>query len=445
VRIRCPPDMKPGQAVQITVDESSFEFTETRNDDSIMLPADRDGSSSDFSNVRFGDSPNVQRVENGGNGPPTYTVTIPDGILGGQLFPVTIQGQELMVTSPTKATPGTKVRIFPPLPNPQDIAEEEDDEHDEEPKVPTPPRPKDDDTRLFEVLVPHGVKPGSPFALLAGGVRVLVTCPGNAGPGKRIRFRLPLAVTQKHEPQSETAAIKLSYDKDGWARTIRVSDMKFQWVRMDDNGDVDTNTRFNAEKSAYVRKIEFRTGNDVRVRDGILSLVPADKAFCDSCIKGPAGQDFVTYAEVAEAQVRTFEDKVAWFKNKCVMMGIEWIDGHMSMNVRRTHLVEDSIKALKSLTRKDFRKIWRFNFIGEAGIDAGGLKRDWFQGVTSNLFDPNFGLWQSLESNQMCMMINPASSKWAAVTPRVCARNFRYLGSLYFVPLSSSAYRTLLR
>ena len=78
---------------------------------------------------------------------------------------------------------------------------------------------------------------------------------------KRIRFKLPLALTQKRQPSSDVAAIKLSYDKDGWTRTIRVSDMKFQWVRMDDKGDVDTSTRFDAEKSAYVRKLEFRRGS----------------------------------------------------------------------------------------------------------------------------------------------------------------------------------------
>jgi hypothetical protein len=33
---------------------------------------------------------------------------------------------------------------------------------------------------------------------------------------------------------NEAAKIKLKYDKDGWTRTVRLTDMKFQWVRMDD-------------------------------------------------------------------------------------------------------------------------------------------------------------------------------------------------------------------
>ena len=57
------------------------------------------------------------------------------------------------------------------------------------------------------------------------------------------------------------------------------------------------------------------------------------------------------------------------------------------------------------------RKLWRFEFIGEDGLDAGGLKREWFHLVTSEIFDPDMGFWLPSETNQMCMAINPASSK----------------------------------
>jgi hypothetical protein len=381
VRVKCPPGIKAGESLQITI------------------PADLED---DFDKSGFEDSnsPNVQKVENGGQGPQAYMVSIPDGVIVGQQFPVTIQGQELMVTCPMGATAGTKVRIVPPPPGPMGAPD---------------PAPKDDDTQLFEVLVPAGVNPGSPFALLAGGLRVLVTCPMNARPGQRIRFNVPLALLQKREPQSEAVAVKLLYDKDGWTRTIRVSDMKFQWVRMDGNGDVDTNTRFNAEKSAYVRKIVFREGPDARVRDGIISLVPADEAYCDSRIKGPDGNDIVTYADIADAQVKNFENKQAWFQDKCAMLTGEWNEGHMRMKVRRDFLLEDSVDAVMSLSRKDMRKLWRVEFIGEVCGYLGSLPREWFELVTAEIFDPDMGLWQSSESNQMCMMINPASSKSAAV------------------------------
>ena len=395
VRVRCPPDSRPGQSLQITVPIDPASANTNGNG-----PSKTNKSSN---NNLPPDSPNVRKINETGNmGPDAYMVTIPDGVRGGQQFPVTIQGQQLMVTCPTNARPGMSVRIVPPPP-PTDVTEAPNRSQNQQQKE------EKDKTQLFEVEVPKGVQPGKPFALLAGGVRVLVTCPINASPGQRIRFKLPLALTQQPKPTNEAAAIKLKYDKDGWTRTIRVHDMKFQWVRMDDTGNVDTNKRFDPDKSAYVRKLEFRPGEDPRLRTGVLSLVTASEAFVDSKIKDERGNEVVGYAEIAEAQVKNFEDKAQWFQDKCALLCVEWNEGHMRMNVRRQLLLGDSVDAVMSLSRKDLRKLWRFEFIGEMGIDAGGLAREWFQLVTEEIFDPDMGLWQSSETNQMCMQINPAS------------------------------------
>jgi len=36
---------------------------------------------------------------------------------------------------------------------------------------------------------------GQPFALIANGQRVMVTCPDNVTPGKKIRFELPVVLS----------------------------------------------------------------------------------------------------------------------------------------------------------------------------------------------------------------------------------------------------------
>uniref|UniRef100_A0A7S1UN23 HECT-type E3 ubiquitin transferase n=2 Tax=Grammatophora oceanica TaxID=210454 RepID=A0A7S1UN23_9STRA len=411
VRVRCPPDSRPGQSLQITVPPDPNPGSGGGSSSSTRAPMGGSSSSAGGGGGAMPpDSPNVRRINDPNNrsGHAAYMVTIPEGVRGGQQFPVTIQGQQLMVTCPQNARPGMSVRIVPPPPpSGTDITRG--------PQGPAgggggaPQQKKDEKTQLFEVEVPRGVQPGQPFALLAGGVRVLVTCPTNANPGQRIRFKLPLALTQKPKATNEAAAIKLSYDKDGWQRTIRVSDMKFQWVRVDDKGDIDTRTRFHIEKSAYVRKLEFRPGDDPRIRTGILRLVPASDAVVDSRIKSADNRDLVTYSDIANAQVKAFEEKAQWFQDTCAQLCVEWNEGHMRMNVRRQFLLGDSVDAVMSLSRKDLRKLWRFEFIGEMGIDAGGLAREWFQLVTEEIFDPDMGLWQSSAVNQMCMEINPAS------------------------------------
>ena len=69
----------------------------------------------------------------------------------------------------------------------------------------------------------------------------------------------------------------------------------------------------------------------------------------------------------------------------------------------------DSVDAVMALGREDMKKRWRFEFVGEPGIEAGGLTREWFQLVTEQIFDPDFGLWLSSNNNQMSMQINAAS------------------------------------
>lgn len=259
--------------------------------------------------------------------------------------------------------------------------------------------------------MPKGVYPGQPFALLAGGVRVLVTCPKNAAAGQKIRFNLPIGLVNKPDgPKSKLAEIKLSYDKDGWTRTIRATDMKFQWTRFDENGGVDTHTsqRFDDTKSAYVLKLDYLDDND-KMRQGKVALVAPEKGVVDSKIKSVSGQELVSYQDIANAQVKSYDEKIQWFQETCSQLCVEWNEGHMRMNVRREYLLSDSMEAVMSLSRKDLRKVWRFEFIGEAGIDAGGLAREWFELVTDEVFDPDMGLWQNSTTNQMCMQINPAS------------------------------------
>jgi hypothetical protein len=283
---------------------------------------------------------------------------------------------------------------------------------------------EEESSQLFEVQVPPGVEPGASFALLAGGVRVLVTCPFNARPGQLIRFKLPLTLTQQQagsansrQQPNEIQQIKLSYDKDGWTRTVRATDLKFQWIRMDGKGDVDVDVmsgrggrrRFHMEKSAYVRRLEFKLGEDPRIRTGILSLVPATESVVDSKIKSADGRDLVTYGDLARAQMKSFDEKTEWFQETCAQLCVEWNEGHMRMNIRRQYLLGDSVDAVMSLSRKDLRKLWRFEFIGEMGIDAGGLAREWFELVCKEIFDPDTGLWMSSATNQMSMTINPAS------------------------------------
>jgi E3 ubiquitin-protein ligase NEDD4 len=379
---------------------------------------------------------NEQAAASGGTAQ-SFLVSIPQNIFPGMQFTVNVSGQRFMVTCPPSAGPGSRVRIVPPaLP--------------EEPQA----APK---TQIFEVAVPYGVVPGQSFALIANGQRVLVTCPPNVSPGQRIRFQLPVSEV--------VGNIQLSYESErsGWKRSIRVSDLKFQWVRLDgdsndgkkkalstgagdqhgppyvgkseDGGgigksldsdssgapppssnlegslssiDVTGSTVCNFHRSAYVRKITYLEGNDARMRTGKVELVPASEAAVDSRLVVHS-RTLLSYSDIAAIQGKGLDEKTEWFQAICAKLAPAWEDGHIKIVVRRRHLLLDSVDAIMSLGRDDLRKRWRIEFLGEPGIDAGGLTREWFELVTEAVYDPAFGLWLPSVNNQACVNINPAS------------------------------------
>lgn len=76
--------------------------------------------------------------------------------------------------------------------------------------------------------------------------------------------------------------------------------------------------------------------------------------------------------------------------------------------IRREHLLEDSFSQIMALDPALFTKKLRVVFVGEPGIDAGGLLREWFLLVTQKVFDPSFGLFIAAGSDAG-YTINPVS------------------------------------
>jgi hypothetical protein len=258
-------------------------------------------------------------------------------------FTVNVAGQRFMVNCPESAGPGMRVRIVMPG---QPI------EFEGAPK-----------NQILEVAVPAGVQPGQPFTLIADMQRVLVTCPLNAVPGQKIRFRLPVSQV----PHFFGCHCHPEPEKPGWKRLIRAIDLKFQWVCMDtetnnnadDKGEfkkknflyLNAMKRFDFFKSAFVRKIHFREGNDKRMRGGYVELVPASEAVVDSRLVVP-NRNLMSCSDIARVQAKTLPEKHAWFRNICEQLITSWEDGHMKICVRRSLLLFDSVEAIMALTRR---------------------------------------------------------------------------------------------
>jgi len=135
----------------------------------------------------------------------------------------------------------------------------------------------------------------------------------------------------------------------------------------------------------------------------------------------------VSYADIAHYQTQPLESKTEWFQQICSGLSPPWDAGRIQIVVRRQHLLADAVKAVMSLRRSDMRRKWRIDFQNEPAIDAGGVTREFFELVTEQLFDPDFGLWLSSANNQICMRINPACH---VSCPEDHLIYFRFLGRM---------------
>lgn len=74
---------------------------------------------------------------------------------------------------------------------------------------------------------------------------------------------------------------------------------------------------------------------------------------------------------------------------------------NLVFQIRRQHLTNDSLRCIKQY-RSDLKKALKIEFVGEPGVDAGGLKKEWFQLVTRALFSQENGMFFYNDESHMC-------------------------------------------
>ncbi len=141
-------------------------------------------------------------------------------------------------------------------------------------------------------------------------------------------------------------------------------------------------------------------------------MIPASETAVDTRIRLTDGRNLVTNSDLAQAQVKNFEDKRQWFQDNCLQLRVAWSEAHVQRNLRRQYLLQDSMETVMSLSPDNLRKFWKIEFIDEPCIDCRENESEWFELVCKEIFDPNMGLWMSLKTNQTTMTINPASGTY---------------------------------
>ncbi|ORY52963.1 hypothetical protein BCR33DRAFT_675135 [Rhizoclosmatium globosum] len=75
---------------------------------------------------------------------------------------------------------------------------------------------------------------------------------------------------------------------------------------------------------------------------------------------------------------------------------------YLHLEVRRDNVVRDSVAQLATKTTHDLKKQLRVTFVGEEGIDDGGIQKEFFQLVVKEIFNPNHGMFQNDPESRLC-------------------------------------------
>lgn len=115
-------------------------------------------------------------------------------------------------------------------------------------------------------------------------------------------------------------------------------------------------------------------------------------------------------------------------------MNIMMAAGHIDLNpylvlkVNRNNLIPDTLQKLVS-DNINLKKQLKVVFIGEPGIDEGGVRKEFFQLIIKELFDPNYGMFTQNEQRRM-FWFNGMSAE--------CNINFELIGIVTGLAISNN-------
>ncbi|KAL3920333.1 MAG: hypothetical protein SGILL_003315, partial [Bacillariaceae sp.] len=405
--------------------------------------------------------------------PNTLVATVPDGIEEGMSFVVNSSGRKFLVACPNGAKPGTKLRVPVPSDSINDVVDNLRSmlpfASTSNKKPASSSSQQSQQYKFFDIVVPPGAKPSQLLPVNVYGKRVPVRLPDTVTEGETVTLKIPI--------QDVVGDIELDYEQvdtsltGGWNRTIRMEDLKFQWVNSNSYNDNNSSSRSisarqNAVRDiAFVRNLIVLEGNDKRLQTGVVDLVPAGNAVTESEFRlHPLSKPLVTYANVAHhiQSKASLEVKQDWLYKHVLdpLKGYSVQDGtKVKLLVRRSSLLADSVHSVLSLSPKQMRKPWQIEFVGEPALDYGGVMRgacvcackerssfvyfrartspfhpllsssliEWMQLVSEQIFNPDLGLWLPSFNNQVLMRINPACY---VSCPDEYLVYFRFLGRL---------------
>ncbi|KAL3668490.1 hypothetical protein V7S43_006573 [Phytophthora oleae] len=171
------------------------------------------------------------------------------------------------------------------------------------------------------------------------------------------------------------------------------------------NGPVATQSEM-----AVVEPVKAKVFNDLADMD----IIPATKWDAAARATGELLEDdsqagVERRRETLDLAAKDFPSKYAHFVKSTATLLVPPEVEFLKLSIHRDYMFEESMEHLGCIEEKYIRSAMRINFLGESGVDAGGLHREWFMMLTELLTDANAGLFKATNGEDRAFFLNSNS------------------------------------
>uniref|UniRef100_A0A224Z314 HECT-type E3 ubiquitin transferase n=1 Tax=Rhipicephalus zambeziensis TaxID=60191 RepID=A0A224Z314_9ACAR len=140
----------------------------------------------------------------------------------------------------------------------------------------------------------------------------------------------------------------------------------------------------------------------------------------------------------------TFKDKLEFFHYEVRKLHQKHYHDKLQLKVSRDKILDSSMKATKNFSTSDWCKSFEITFIGEQGLDWGGLRREWFEILCSALFDPENQLFHRFKNDKQGL-VHPNPRRPAHLKLKHYEYAGRIVSKCLYESSLGSGYRQLVR
>jgi hypothetical protein len=137
--------------------------------------------------------------------------------------------------------------------------------------------------------------------------------------------------------------------------------------------------------------------------------------------------------QIKQGYLTVFEDKIRILRS---FKEMNLPTKETKIFIKRDDMLKSSFDTIINLSLKEMKNTLRISYIGEKGIDAGGLLKDFFYQLSKEIGNPNYSLLQYSSGNSYELEINPQSS----LDNPLYLKYFKFIGRLMGLAIFNKQY-----